>query len=98
MFGDGECFAAVDSDQDDGELGWVEVASTGNKRLAPTPNCCRRSASRTMPRYELTEAERAMYREKGYVSPATVGPAHLTRLSDADRCYCCEHRFSSRTS
>ena len=35
-FGDGElCFAAVDSDQDDGELGWVEVASTGNKRLAP---------------------------------------------------------------
>ena len=32
-----------------------------------------------MPRYELTEAERAMYREKGYVSPATIGssrPSH----------------------
>ena len=34
-----------------------------------------------MPRYELTDAERAMYREKGYVSPATIGPA-LTRLCD----------------
>ena len=52
-----------------------------------------------MPRYALAEAERAMYREKGYVSPATiVGPAHSRGCVTAENLFVSvEHRPLPRT-